>query len=249
MMDGPSLENELAIQDRALVEADIYGRPVSLRAVIVRICSTELWLGLASPDRRLELIRPDQTVRLTVARDGAALIGQSAFLRPLGDSKSRVFAVVRPAALERVQRRGHVRYEIDLPIRFRHVDPATWEPRGKGANTVTKNLSRGGLLLVGDAAVKVGDDLDLTLPLSGGDRVTMNGVVKRLGPEADDGKSGPKGRPGQREVAVKFTRITSLDQDRIVRLILLTEHRRRQAALCGLHVPAAGPTAGTLPTT
>jgi hypothetical protein len=34
---------------------------------------------------------------------------------------------------------------------------------------------------------------------------------------------------------LKFTRISSLDQDRIVRLILLAEHRRREAALRERH--------------
>ena len=37
-----------------------------------------------------------------------------------------------------------------------------------------------------------------------------------------------------------FTRITSLDQDRIVRLILLTEHRRREAARRQPQVPVEG---------
>ncbi len=245
MIDRESVEDDLAIQDRVLVEAEIYGRPVSFRTVIVRICPTELWLGLASPDGRLEAMRQNQTVRLTVARDGAALLGQSAFLRPLGGSRSRVFAVVVPAALDRAQRRGYVRYPIDLPVRFRRIDPATWEPRGKAATTVTRNLSPGGLLFVSDTAINVGDDLDLTLPLAGVDRVSMNGVVKRLARAAGDGASGPNGQPGRTEVAVEFTRITSLDQGRIVRFILLTEHRRREAALRLPRAPAAEPTAAT----
>ncbi len=247
MTERETVEPELAIQDRVLVETEIYGRPVALRTVIVRICPTELWLGLASPDRRLEALRPDQTVRLTVARDGAALLGQSAFLRPLGGSRSRVFAVLPPAALKRAQRRGYVRYPIDLPICFRRIDPATWEPRGKAATTVTRNLSPGGLLFVSDAPINVGDDLDLTLPLAGVERVSMNGVVKRLGRASNGGASGPSGGPCQTEVAVKFTRITSLDQDRIIRFILLTEHRRREAALRVPRLQAAEPTAATSP--
>jgi c-di-GMP-binding flagellar brake protein YcgR len=230
MTDGDNVENELEIEDRVLVEAEISGRPVSFRAVTVRICETELWLGFASPDRRLEAMRPNQPVRLTVARHGAALLGQSGFLRELGGGKSRVFAVARPVALDRVQRRGYVRYPVDLPIYFRHIDPATWEPRGRAATSVTKDLSPGGLLFVSDTAVNVGDDLDLTLPLYGGDRVSMNGVVKRLGRGTDDGRYGLYGQPNPSEVGVEFTRITSLDQDRIVRIILLTEHRRREAA-------------------
>ena len=89
-----------------------------------------------------------------------------------------------------------------------------------------------------DAPVKVGDDLDLTLPLAAGDRVSMSGVVRRLGRAAGDGVFGASGRPFQMEVAVAFTRITSLDQDRIVRLILLTEHRRREAAFRSQQVQA-----------
>jgi c-di-GMP-binding flagellar brake protein YcgR len=246
MIDGESLENEPAIQDRVLVEAEIQGRPVSFRAVMVRVCETELWLGLASPDRRLETIHPNQAVRLTIARSGAALLGRSEYLRSLGGNKSRVFAVDRPALLERVQRRGYVRYPIDLPIRVRHLDPATWEPLGKTATTMTKNLSPGGLLFVSDATVSVGDDLDLILPLSGGDRVSMSGVVKRLGRGFNDGESEANGQPDHSEVAVKFTRITTLDQDRIVRLILLTEHRRREAALREPRLPAVEPPAATL---
>jgi c-di-GMP-binding flagellar brake protein YcgR len=228
MLDHDAAENELTIQDRVLVEAEPAGRPASFRSVIVRVCEQELWLGLASPDHRLESIKPDQRIQLTVARNGAALLGRSLYLRPLGERKSRVFAVVRPLMLDRVQRRGYARYPIDLPMHFRHLDPATWEPRGKVAMTVTKDLSPGGLLFSSNVPLSVGDDLDLTLPFSGWDRVSMTGVVKRI---LRTGETEPV------EAAVKFTRITTLDQERIVRLILLTEHRRREAAAGQMQLP------------
>jgi c-di-GMP-binding flagellar brake protein YcgR len=161
----------------------------------------------------------------------------------LGGSKSRVFAVVRPGVLERVQRRAHLRYGIDLPIHFRHLDPATREPRGKAVSCMTINISSGGLLLESDASLKVGDELDLTLPLSGEDRVSMFGVVTRV-QGAQDGSTGPSGQPGRPEVAVKFTRITAVDQDRIVRFILITEHRRREASMRQAGI-AEGPVPGT----
>lgn len=229
MIDPEPNRTEIQLHDRALVEADVAGRPVSFRSVVVRVCDTEIWLGLVSPDWRLDQMLPNQPVRLSSAREGAALLGRSAFLRPLGGGKSRVFALSRPVALEWAQRRGYVRYPIDLPVHFRHIDHSTWEPRGKLATTITKNLSPGGLLFLSGAPVSVGDDLDLTLPLSGWDRVSMSGVVKRVAPAAI-GQAGRTGMPEPTEAAVKFTRITSLDQDRIVRLILLTEHRRREAA-------------------
>jgi hypothetical protein len=86
------------------------------------------------------------------------------------------------------------------------------------------------LLLESDASLDVGDELDLTLPLSGEDRVSMFGVVTRVhgAPEAPSDQGG---QPGRTRAAVKFTRITAVDQDRIVRYILITEHRRREAAL------------------
>jgi c-di-GMP-binding flagellar brake protein YcgR len=230
MNAGQRVVDDLAIQDRVFVEAEIDGRPASFRAVIVKLCQTELWLGLSSPDHRLEALRGDQTIRLTVARSDAALLGQSGFLRPLSGSKSRAFAVVRPGVLERVQRRAHLRYQIDLPIYFRHLDPATREPRGKAVSCMTVNISSGGLLLESDASLNVGDELDLTLPLSGEDRVSMFGVVTRV-QGAQEGASSPSGQPGRTSVAVKFTRITAVDQDRIVRFILITEHRRREAAM------------------
>jgi c-di-GMP-binding flagellar brake protein YcgR len=237
MFAGDSFESDLAIGDRVLVETDLNGHAVSFRSVLARICPTELWLGLGSPDRRIEAIGPDQQVQLTIARTGAALISRSAFLRPVGGGKSRVFSVVRPDVLERVQRRSYVRYQINLPVNVRHLDPDTWEPRGKFATTSTRDLSPGGLSFVSDAAINLGDDLDLTLPLSGLDRLTMNGVVKRLAQQTDQGDSVPGSRPQRTEVAVKFTRITSLDQDRIVRIILLAEHRRRLAAMAGQTSP------------
>lgn len=231
MMARDSFEDVLEIGDRVLVETDLDGHAVSFRSVLARICPTELWLGLGSPDRRIESIGPDRQVQLTIARTGAALVSRSAFLRPLGGGRSRVFAVVRPNVMERVQRRSYVRYQIDLPVHVRHLDPETWEPRGKLATTVTKDLSPGGLSFVSNAAINLGDDLDLTLPLSGLDRLTMSGVVKRLARHIDDGDSVPGSQPHDTEVAVKFTRITSLDQDRIVRMILLAEHRRRLATM------------------
>jgi c-di-GMP-binding flagellar brake protein YcgR len=243
MIDRESVEEELAIGDRVLAEVDIYGRTVSFRTVIVKICPDELWLGMASPDHRLDGLRENHTLQLTVARAGAALLGQSGFLRPLGGGKSRVFAVVRPGFLERVQRRAHLRYQIDVPINFRHLDPASREPRGKAASGVTLNVSPGGLLFQTDAAPQLGEELDLTLPLSGGDRVSMIGLVTRLR-GVDEAVATPEENSAKTEVAVRFTRITAVDQDRLVRFILMTDHRRREAAL---RQPPAVPVSAPVP--
>ena len=240
MIDQQFAEDELVIGDRVLVEADIYGRTISFRTVIVKINPDELWLGMSTPDHRLETLRDNHTLQLTIARTGGAMLGQSGFLRPLGGSKSRIFAVVRPGFLEVVQRRAHLRYQLDLPIHFRHVDAATREPRGKAAPGTTINVSPGGLLFVTETAPEMGEELDMTLPLAGQDRVSMIGLVTRVR-GANEGLAMPEGEPAQTEVAVRFTRITAVDQDRIVRFILITEHRRREAALREPPAPVPAP--------
>ena len=227
--DNNNPGNELAMQDRVLVEADVAGHGVAFRTMIVKVCPDELWLGLASPDRRVEQISQQQQLRLTVARTGCALVGESTFLRPLGGGKSRVFAVSRPRTLGRVQRRAHIRYQTDVPISFRRLDPTTLEPRGKGGTAMTVNVSPGGLLFNTDLPFTVGDVIDVTLALSGLDRVAATAQVTRIiGPVA--GMDRPEGTTPTSEIAVRFTRITAVDQDRVVRLLLLKEHRRQESA-------------------
>jgi len=222
------LRIEIALLDRVLVEADIDGRPVSFRAVIVRICPIELWLGLASPDERLQTMAADQVVRLTVSRTDDALVSQSRFLRPHDVSKARVFAVDWPGELQRVQRRADVRYQFDWPINFCRLDPAARDPRGRAASGTMINVSAGGLLLQTNIPVKVDEELALTLPLFGGDPIKMDGVVLRVR-AADEGGPRRHAPHDWTEAAVKFTHITARDQERLMRFILLTEHRGREA--------------------
>jgi hypothetical protein len=248
MVDDNNLGNELAMQDRVLVETDIAGHSVSFRTMIVKVCADELWLGLASPDRRVEQISQQQRLRLTVARTGCALVGESIFVRPLGGGKSRVFAVARPRTLGRVQRRAHIRYRADVPISFRRLDPTTREPRGKGGTAMTVNVSPGGLLFNTAMAFTVGDVIDVTLALSGMDRVAVTAQVTRIiGPVTASDVA--EGTAPTSEIAVKFTRITAVDQDRVVRFLLMKEHRR-QGPAAGEPGPGSAQTlASTVPAT
>lgn len=150
-------------------------------------------------------------------------------------------AVAWPGVGEAVQRRAHVRYQFDWPIHFRRLDQATREPHSKTASGTTVNVSAGGLLLETETPVNLNEELELTLPLSGGAEVKMLGVVVRV-QGVDEGEPGGAGGLERTEAAVKFTRITAVDQERIVRFILLTEHRRRTAgsSLLGAQVLASG---------
>ncbi len=228
MNDGHSAAREVALLDQVLVEADIEGRQTSFRAVTVRVCPTELWLSLSSPDERLEKVRADQTLVLTLSRSEAALVSRSRFLRPLDGGRLRDFAVAWPGVLDRVQRRAHVRYRFDWPVCFRHLDEAPGDARGDAACGTTVNISAGGLLLESESALSVNDRLELTLPLFAGEGVKLLGVVVRV--QAADGvEPNPAGTPDRTQAGVKFTHMTAAERERLERFILLTEHRRGEA--------------------
>ncbi len=224
MNDRHTVEHAVALLDRALVEADVDGYCASFHAVIVRICPTELWLSLASPDERLGTMLADQPVRLTISRGQGALVSQSRFRRLLDRDKMRDFAATWPGTLEHVQRRAHVRYRIDWPVHFRRIDPATGTALGEVLRGTSLNISAGGLLFASDSPVSVDEELELTLPLHAGDGLKMHGVVVRSREAGQD--SNPAGEPGQIQSAVRFTRMSSPEQERILRFIRLTEHRR-----------------------
>jgi len=245
MGDDSILEDELAIQNRVLVEADLLGKPVGFRTLVVKVAPDELWLGMSSPDRRLETMIEHQPVRLTVAGEGHAMVGASTFLRPLGGGKSRVFAVAKPTRLAKVQRRAHLRYRLAIEVQFRYLDQVSREPRGKAYSGRTIDVSPAGALFVTAAPLQVGDEIGMTLPLAGGDRVSVIGLVTRSvitdPPQDVDGASGvgasgvgavaeaEPATPNEVEVAVRFSRITAVDQNRVLRFILMVERRRRQS--------------------
>lgn len=220
----------LLLQDHVLVETDVLSRLVSLRTVIVKACPGELWLGLPSADRRLGAFRAGQPLRLTVARDGAALLGSSTFRATLGDTRSRIFAVSTPAEFQLVQRRCHRRYELDAGVRLRHLDPTTKEPLGRSASGVAVNVSLGGMMLWTSATLAVGEELDLTLPLGGGDHISTTNRVVRVRPLGPALSRVPaQDPPAVVEVGARFTRITAVDRNMLIRLALAAERRRRAA--------------------
>ena len=220
-------ELEIAIRDRVVFEGDVRGRLVSLPSLVVRVAEEELWLGLPEPEPSLLLFRVEQPVRLMLNEDGGTRLGRSVFLRTLAGDPPRIVAVSRPAAFELLQRRQHSRYELDAPIRFRQLDPLTKEPRGRSATASTVNVSLGGILMRTPVPVSVGDEVDVTLPLGGGNHISAgNRVVRvRVLPTANI-----PGQPLVMEVGTRFTRITSADQDLLLRMALAADRRRRLSA-------------------
>jgi hypothetical protein len=229
---------ELKVGDRIQVDVGLPGLRLLFATVLINVGPNELWLGLDSPDRRLERMRLGNPVAMSVARHGGAGVGRSEFLRAMGGSRSRAFAVRRPEKFDEVQRRSTARCAVEMPVRFRRLDPTTWQPRSRSSAGSTVNVSPGGLLIRTQAQVMVGDVLELMVPLAGGDRISTTDQVVRverpmvaaMAGEVASGTDGIDG-PASSDVAVKFTRITPIDRDWITRLMLVTEHRRQQSAV------------------
>jgi len=221
----------LAIGDHVLLESAPPVGSGGVRAVIVKIVQSELWLGLASPDSSLDAMPADQPVRLTVARPDGALLGESAFVRPFGGSPTRILIVVSPDSWAPVQRRAQTRIDVELPLQYRRIDSNTRQSRGKAAGATTVNLSREGLLLRLDTALSTNEEVEMTMALSGGESVSMLGVVLRAWVDSESVET--------HAAVVKFTRITPLAQERIGSYILATERRRAEAVASPPVAPAA----------
>jgi hypothetical protein len=218
---------EIALRDHLVVEGRVRGCSVALDALVVKVGDAALWLGMPEPDAIVSHFHAGQPLRLVVPADGGAMLGESAYLRHLAGDPPRIFAVERPIELVTVQRRLHHRFDLEAPVRFRRLDPITKEARGSAAPASAVNVSLGGMLLRTASHVVVGDEVEMTLPLGGDDRIaTTNRVVRvRALPTPD-----VPGQPFVLEVGTRFTRITAVDQDMLVRLAIAADRRRRLAA-------------------
>jgi c-di-GMP-binding flagellar brake protein YcgR len=235
---------DLSIHDAVTVEADLFGLPIALTAFVTNVLSDELWLATRLPDDRIGRIRAGQSIHLTFERDGAMIL-ESTFLRRLGESskfemqKSRVFAVRRPAGVESSQRRAHVRADLERTVRVRSMG-ALGEKIGSGK---TLNIGAGGLLFVTTMPFLYGEELRLAIALSSRDIIIAGGTVVRIedcddrprpgGPDGPGRADGGEARSPCSKVAVRFDKISEVDQERVTCYILQV-HRQRRTASAGL---------------
>ena len=209
---------DLSIHDEVLVETEIEGIAVHLPAFVTNVLPEELWLCIRSPDHRLLYLREHQRVHLTFDRDGA-LIADSEFLRRLNqrggmEEKSRVFAVSRPKGVDQIQRRAHVRADVDREVRIRSLS-ASGPEIGAGR---TVNLGAGGVQLTTPMVLRLGDQLRLAIVLAPRDIVIAGGPIIRID-SASDSTPGEPNASGSR-VAVRFDTIAEADQERISCFVL-----------------------------
>jgi len=224
--------NELSIHDAVLVETEVEGLPIGLPSFVMNAVDEELWLALRLPDPRLARISEGQRLHLTFYR-GGALIVESEFLRRLGghsrpgSEKSRVFAVRRPQAVDQVQRRAHVRVDLERVVRIKSFGSLGGSGIGVGR---TLNVGAGGVQFTTEMPLMFGDQLRVALVLTSHDIVIAAGPVVRIdeipAPVAPVAESSTGELEVLTRVAVRFDKIAESDQERIT-CHILAAHRRR----------------------
>ena len=225
---------ELAIHDELVVETEIDGASVAVPAFITNILAEELWLATRLPDQRLVSLSQGQPIHLTFDR-GGALIVESEFLRRLGAGgrlgmeKSRVFAVRRPVGLENVQRRAHVRVDLERSVRIRALGSLGTEKMGNGR---TINVGAGGVQFLTEMPLLFGEQLRLALVLTSRDIIVVGGTIVRIEDGTTPADVPSPSPPGERathsKVAVRFDKISEADQERITCHILSAHRERRK---------------------
>jgi c-di-GMP-binding flagellar brake protein YcgR len=241
---------ELAIHDELVLEAEIDGASVAVPAFITNILAQELWLATRLPDPRLVSLTEGQPIHLTFDR-GGALIVESEFLRRLGAGgrlgmeKSRVFAVRRPMGLENIQRRAHVRVDLERSVRIRALGSLGTEKLGNGR---TINIGAGGVQFLTEMPLLFGEQLRLALVLTSREIIVVGGTIVRIEdgtPSADvpSTSHAPGERSTHSKVAVRFDKISEVDQERITCHILSAHRERRKETAASKTAEGAVPEA------
>jgi c-di-GMP-binding flagellar brake protein YcgR len=241
---------DLSIHDDVLVETEVDGIPIGLPSFVTNVLDKELWLALRLPDPRLLRIKEGQRIHLTFDR-GGALIVESEFVRRLGGSsrqgteKSRVFAVRRPQGVDQVQRRPHVRVDLERDVRIKSFGALAADMVGAGR---TVNIGAGGVQFTTEMPLMFGDQLRVALVLTARD-ITARDIVVAGGPvvrideipaPVPTGSAASTDKPRMlTRVAVRFDKISEQDQERIT-CHILAAHRSRVADAARAATPPAG---------
>ena len=221
----------LSVHDEVLVETEIDGETLSLASFVTNVLDEELWLALRLPDARLPRIAELQRLHMTFDR-GGALVVESEFLRRLGGAaptspkKSRVFAVRRPKGVDQVQRRSHVRVDLERDVRIKSFGSLGGDTAGRGR---TMNIGAGGLQFATEMPLMFGDQLRVALALTASEIVVAGGPVVRIDeiPGLVPSGSEAAGEPQVlTRVAVRFDKIAAHDRERIA-CHILAAHRSR----------------------
>jgi c-di-GMP-binding flagellar brake protein YcgR len=238
-----------SVHDRALVEAEIDGRVVRFRAVVVNLMPAALWLGLVKKDPLLERLRPGDPIALTFSRNGVGMVAESSFLSHLNSTGSRLFAIEFPSDYRLIQRRSYLRIDAECPVEYLVTSQSEAGGAGLTGEGTTRNISAGGIQFVVHApmveTVRESDSLEIRLAIGQGAVLAEASVVRvedatDLGPDLRPLPPATRPRRPRTMIAVRFVHISEGAQDRIIRHIFALQRIRRSGRHHSLPESLAG---------
>ena len=142
--------------------------PVSMGGTILHVDSQTLAVSLAPEGRQDEPrsetpVRPSGEVQVSATADDALYRFTSTLLR----SSDCLLYLSSPREVRRVQRRDDVRQPCLLDVEL--VIPIGEQMSAKPERATAVNISRGGLLIVFNGRLEVGDAVRLSMKLPGGE--------------------------------------------------------------------------------
>jgi uncharacterized C2H2 Zn-finger protein len=214
-----SVYDELSLRDQVLAEFTLRGERLALRGVLANVGTDELWIGLPAPDPRIKDLDQTIAIRVSVPRLGAgAFILNTAFVRHIDRTHSRLFAVTRPAGKKMFQRRAFDRLDLVTPINV----SARHEGRLLKETTTTADIGGGGVRFVCHLPLSRGDTVAIRLNL-GLTEILASGVVERV-----EYPTGPMTKI-EWLAAIRFISIAQGDQDRIIRHVFAATRHLAEA--------------------
>jgi c-di-GMP-binding flagellar brake protein YcgR len=117
-----------------------------------------------------------------------------------------------------IQRRRANRVDLSIPFSFTLIEAGETEPVGEHLNSTTQDISLAGLRFETSLRLKVGDQLEINLPLSASHSVNPVGWVVLSEPVEQHGEN-------LNSVAVQFVQLEEQDQIRLADF--LTQRKRK----------------------
>lgn len=177
----------------------------------------ELLVALAVDHAVLDSLVPGIHVRLRYTGDAALFWFDTVIIRQTFDG-IRLVGLAEPHRVFRAQRRGHVRLEISLPVRYRVLGTQEIH-RGR-----TLDLSAGGMAFFGDLYLCRGTSLEVKVDMRESGAFAAEGEIVWARPM-------DLGSKRRFQFGLRFTDIDERTQDRIMRFIFNQQGRLRRLGL------------------
>ena len=188
---------DLHLHDLVRVDALVEGREAVFRGSIIGVRAPELWVGLPSPDLRLDALIAGQPVGVAAPAGAESTVIDTSFARHIGQRRDQMFALAYPGSPRATRRREHARFELALLVEI----TASLRGRLCASSGQTMDIGAGGASFASDLRLRRGDFLSLRVRM-GSATISAEAEILRVGPTCHT-----LGRPA-RCFAVRFTHVS-----------------------------------------